>query len=77
MVIETKSIDNFIQLQERIELLFADSILEKKRYAEAIGMNRQTLAKRLKNKSFTADELFNLVNEINKTFDLSTLTHKS
>jgi len=67
MVVDTKIITDFIELQSKIERLFDDGLLEKKRLADACGFTRQTLGKRLKDKSFSAEELLNLANEINKS----------
>ena len=71
MVVETKIITDFIQLQEKIERLFADGVLEKTRFADACGFSRQTLAKKLKDKTFSANELLRLANEINKTLNIN------
>ena len=71
MIVDTKTITDFIELQGKIEKLFHDGVLEKKRFADACGYTRQTLAKKLKDKTFSADQLLNLANEINKTLNIN------
>jgi hypothetical protein len=71
MVVDTKIIADYIELQEKIERLFDDGVLEKKRFADACGFVRQTLAKKLKDKSFSANDLLNLANQINKTLEIN------
>jgi hypothetical protein len=70
MIVDIKIIQEYIALQEKLEKLFEEAKLEKKRYYEAINLTRPTFARKLKEKSFTPDELLNLANEINKTFTI-------
>jgi hypothetical protein len=71
MVVDTKIISDFIDLQQKIEKLFIDGLLEKKRFAESVGISRLTFARKLKDKSFSPDELLKLANEINKTLTIN------
>jgi len=70
MIIDTKVISDFIELQGKIEKLFIDGLLEKKRFSEAIGISRLTLARKLKEKSFSPEELLKLANEINNVLSI-------
>ncbi len=66
MIIDEKIIDQYTELHERIENLFSEYKLEKKFYAEKIGMSRQTFARKLKDKTFLAAEMKRLADLINK-----------
>jgi len=70
MIIDPKVIEDYNKLQEKIAKLFEDAKIEKKQFFEAINMSRPTFARKLKEKTFSPDELLALVNEINKTLNL-------
>lgn len=68
MLYDPAVIDSYIQLRDKIVSLFEEGKLKQKTYYEAIGFNKVTFAKRLKDKSFSPEELTQLVNKINSEY---------
>ena len=66
-------IKNFVDLQERVAIFFKSrekGLGKKIYYVEKVGIPRPTFDRKLKNKSFTADELSRIVNAINESFTI-------
>ncbi len=65
-------IKNFVELQERLALFFADrekGLGKKKYYYDMLGISKSTFDRKLKGKSFTADELEKIIDEISEKFN--------
>jgi hypothetical protein len=65
---ETEPIEAYIQLRDKIIHLFESGKLIQKTYSEALDFNRITFAKRIKDKSFSPEELMAIVRKINEEF---------
>lgn len=69
MIYDPKVITDYIILRNKIKELFESGKLEYKQYAEMTGFkNRITFTKRVRDNSFSAEELLAIVNKINDEF---------
>ena len=66
-------IKNFVELQERVAIFFSDrekGLGKKKYYWDKVGISRTTFDRKLKGKSFTAEELETLIDAISEKFSI-------
>lgn len=69
MLYDPKIIKDYISLRNKIKELFESGKLEYKQYSVMTGFNnRITFTKRVKDNSFSAEELLAIVNKINDEF---------
>ncbi len=65
---DTTTIDQYIILRDSIIDLFEIGALKKARYANLLNFNVITFTKRVKDKSFSPEELKALIDQINNDF---------
>jgi hypothetical protein len=69
MLYNTDIIKEYINISEAVYKLFTDKRIEHKPFYEKMGMNRLAFSRRIKGKSFTAQELLSICELINQFFD--------
>jgi hypothetical protein len=70
MAIDKTPIVDFVSLQERVQKYFtsrAGGLGKKTFYFQKIGMSKTAFNQKLRNKSFSADELSSLIDAINES----------
>jgi hypothetical protein len=70
MLIDTNIIIKYGEYLEMVCKLFEEGKLERKKFYDAINMERHTFARKVKQRSFTTGELLSLSTEINKSFNV-------
>jgi len=70
MLINIDIIHSYVENLEKICKLFLETKIEQKKYYDAIGMNRLTFARKIRQRTFSPDEFLKLAEEVNKSLEI-------